>query len=225
MSRTFASVRYAWALLLSTQRWSAPAIFLVGLIAWVWNTPPLSVDTVRISLLVLFALAAWLGHSAGSVEEAGQELVSTSALGSAARLLVAKWMVAAAISAVFPLVMVAGSFAWSQYRVSRGFPPLLSADQTWASAVAVLVVAACGAAVGILVASLLPAHPGWGTGVLVLVALAQAAPGWPTVAMLTDTLPRIGQPIAPSLAVALAVGLVLTGGLLTAAVAVRRPAG
>ena len=121
--------------------------------------------------------------------------------------------------------MVAGSFAWSQYRVSRGFPPLLSADQTWTSAVAVLVVAACGAAVGILVASLLPAHPGWGTGVLVLVALAQAAPGWPTVAMLTDTLPRIGQPIAPSLAVALAVGLVLTGGLLTAAVAVRRPAG
>jgi hypothetical protein len=225
VSRASASVRYAWALLFSTQRWVAPALFLVGLIAWVWNTPPLSVDTVRISLLVLFALAAWLGHSAGSVEEAGQELVSSSSLGSAARLLLAKWTVAAVISAAFPSVMVTGSFAWSQYRVSRGLPPLLSAEQAWMSVIAVLVVAACGAAVGILVASLLPTHPGWGAGVLVLSSLAQAAPGWPTVAMLADTLPRIDQRAAPSVAISFAVGLALTGGVLMAAVAVRRPAG
>ncbi len=225
MNRTLASVRYAWALLFSTQRWAAPALFLVGLIAWVWNTPPLGIDTVRICLLVLFALAAWLGHATGSVEEAGQELISTSALGSAARLLLAKWTVAAAISAAFPVLMVAGSFALSQDRVSQGFPPLLSADQAWSSAAAILVVAACGAALGVLVASLLPAHPGWGTTVLVLAALSEAAPGWVPVPILADALPGIDQPVASGLFVALAMGLALTGGLLATAITARRPVG
>lgn len=225
MSRTIASLRYAGALLFSTQRWAAPALFLVGLIAWVWNTPPFSVDTVRISLLVLFALAAWLGHSAGTVEEAGQELISSSALGSAVRLLLAKWTVAAVISAAFPVVMVAGTFAWSQRRVSQGFPPLLSADQAWTSAAAVAVIAACGAALGILVASLLPTHPGWGTVALVLAALSQATPGWVPVPILADALPGIDQPVAPGLFAALAIAAVVTTGLLAAAIAVRRPAG
>lgn len=225
MSRALASVRYAWALLFSTQRWAAPALFLVGLIAWVWNTPPFSVDTVRICLLVLFALAAWLGHATGTVEEPGQELISTSVLGSAARLLLAKWTVAAAISAVFPVLMLAGTFAWSEHRVSQGSPPLLNADQAWTSAAAVLVVAACGAALGVLVASLLPAHPGWGTMALALAALSQAAPGWVPVPILADALPGIDQPVAPGLAIALAIAALLTAALLAAAGAVRRPAG
>jgi hypothetical protein len=225
MSRTLASLRYAWALLFTTQRWAAPALILVGLIAWVWNTPPLSIDTVRISLLVLFALATWLGHTAASVEDAGQELVSTSVLGSAPRLLLAKWTVATALSAAFPLLLVVGSYVWSERRVAAGADPLLSADQAWASAAAVLLIAACGAALGVLVASLLPARPGWGTAVLVLASLSQAAPGWVPVAQLASALPGIDQPVGTDLLLAAAISLALTGGLLASAIAVRRPAG
>lgn len=225
MSRFFAALRYAWALLFTTQRWAAPALILVGLIAWVWNTPPLSIDTVRIALLVLFALAAWLGHATGTVEEAGQELVSTSALGSPPRLLLAKWTVAAALSAAFPLVMVVGSYLWSERQVAAGGDPLLSADQAWASGASVLLIAACGAALGVLVASLLPAHPGWGSAILVVVALSQAAPGRVPVARLANALPGIGQPVGTDLLLAIAISLALTAGLLAAAVSLRRPAG
>lgn len=221
----FAAIRYAWALLFTTQRWAAPALLLIGLIAWVWNTPPLSIDTVRIALLVLFALAAWLGHATGTVEEAGQELVSTSALGSAAHLLFAKWTVAAALSAAFPLAMVVGSYLWSERLVAAGGDPLLNADQAWTSGASVLLIAGCGAALGMLVASLVPAHPGWGSAILVLASLSQAAPGWVPVARLANALPGIDQPVGTDLLQAAAISLALTTGLLAAAVAVRRPAG
>lgn len=225
MSRVLASLRYVAALLFSTQRWAAPSLILIGLMAWVWITPPIGIDTVRVSLLVLFALAAWLGHATGSVEESGQEQVSTSSLGSAAGLLAAKWALAAAVAAVFPTLLVSGWWAWGQQRAAVGSTPPLSADQAWTSILAVLVVAATAAALGVLAASLLPGHPGWASMILVLAVLSQAVPGWVPVARISAALPQAGQPPGVELAVALAVGAVLAAGLFAAAAAVRRPAG
>lgn len=225
MTRPAAALRYVGSLLFSTQRWVAPSLVLIGLMAWVWVTPPLGIDTVRVSLLVLFALAAWLGHATGSVEEAGQELVSTSSLGSAALSVVAKWTVAAALAAAFPALFVVGGCAAGVQRVSAGSIPMLGVDQAWTSLLAVVVVAATGAALGILVASLLPGHPGWGSTVLVLAGLSQAIPGWVPVSTVSAALPQPQHAPGPDLAVALVLGAVLAAGLLAAAVAVRRPAG
>jgi hypothetical protein len=225
MSRVLASLRYVASLLVSTQRWAAPSLILVGLMAWVWITPPIGIDTVRVSLLVLFALAAWLGHATGSVEESGQEQVSTSSLGSASGLLAAKWAIAAAVAAVFPTLLISGWWTWGRQRAAVGSPPPLSDDQAWASILAVLVVAATAAALGVLVASLLPGHPGWASVILVLVGLSQAVPGWVPVSTLSSALPQPGNSPGVELAVALAVGAVLAAGLLATAVAVRRPAG
>ena len=225
MTRLCAAVGYVAALLFSTQRWAAPTLVLIGLMAWVWVTPPLGIDTVRVSLLVLFALAAWLGHATGSVEEAGQELVSTSSLGSAALSVVAKWVVAAGLAAAFPAVLVTGAGAWGLRRAADGSTPPLGVDQAWTSLLAVLVIAATGSALGILVASLLPGHPGWGSTILVLAGLAQAVPGWVPVAAVSAALPASRQAPGAALAVALALGAILAAGLLAGAIAVRRPAG
>ena len=225
MIRLGSALRYAGALLFSTQRWAAPALILIGLMAWVWSTPPLSIDTVRVSLLVLFALAAWLGHATGSVEEAGQELVSTSSLGSAAVSLVAKWMVAASLAASFPTLFIFGGCSWSLQRASDGSIPLLGVDQAWTSVLAVLVVAASGAGLGILIASLLPGHPGWASTILVLAGLSQAVPGWVPVPAISAALPAQQHAPGADLAVVLALGAALAAGLLAAGVAVRRPSG
>lgn len=222
---TLAPVRYVAALLMATQRWAAPALILVGLIAWVWVTPPVAIDTVRIALIVQFGLASWLGHATGTAEDAGQELISTSCHGSATGLLVAKWATGAGLAAVFPLLLVVGTWIAGLPVAQRGEQPPLTGDQAWASGAAVVVVAVAGAALGVLVASVLPGHPGWAATVLILAGLSQAVPNGLPVPILAAALPEPGRPMGPDLVVALAVTVVLGAGLLVAARLLRRPAG
>ena len=222
---TLAPVRYVAALLMTTQRWAAPALILVGLIAWVWVTPPVGIDTVRIALIVQFGLASWLGHAAATAEDVGQELISTSCHGSATGLLVAKWATAAGLAAGFPLILVVGTWLAGLPVAQRGEQPPLTGDQAWASLVAVLVVAVAGAVLGVLVASVLPGHPGWAATVLILAGLTQAVPNGVPVPILAAALPEAGRPIGSDMVVALAVAPLLSAGLLIAARLLRRSAG
>ncbi len=216
--------RHVFAILLSTQRSAPPTLVLIVLIAWIWVTPPVNIDTVRVSLFAQFALAAWLGHATGGSEDPAQELISTSHLGSATRLLLAKWLTATAIAAAVPLVILAGTFSYDQF-VLRAQLPRFTPEQAVASAVAFVVVAVTGASLGVLATSTLPRHPGWATVALAILSLAQAAPWMAPVTPLAAALPARGQPLPAVLAPTVALGLLGGGALLAAARIIRRPAG
>lgn len=217
-----AAERYVWALLVATQRWAPPALVLVGLIAWIWVTPPVGVDTVRIVLVVLFALAGWLGHATATGEEPGQELIAVSNLGSATRLLLARWSVAAVLAVAFPLVMLVASCAYD--RLARPWePPGFTVAQAVAAALALLATAAAGAALGTLVAGVVPGRPGWAAGILILLSLGQAAPWLLPVPPLAAALPGRDQGLSLSLLLAVGLAGLLTAALLVAARVVRRP--
>lgn len=224
MKPSLGAERHVFAILLSTQRWAPPTLALIGMIAWIWVTPPTNTDTVRVSLFVQFALAAWLGHACGSSEEPAQELISTSHLGSATRLLLAKWSIATVIAAAVPLLILAGTLFYDQ-AVQRADPPLFTPEQAVASALAFVVVAVTGAALGVLAASVLPRHPGWVTAVLVILSLAQAAPWMAPVTPLAAVLPARGHPLPAALAPTVVLGVLGAGVLLAAARIIRRPAG
>lgn len=216
-----AAERYVLALLVSTQRWAPPALVLIGAIAWVWATPPVSLDTVRIVLVVLFALAGWLGHATASSEEPGQELITVSNLGSATRLLVAKGVVATVLATGFPLLLVVGTFVYG--RLDSSSEPIFTVPQLLAAAVGMIAVAATGTALGLLVSSLLPGRPGWAAGLLILLSLAQAAPWMLPVPILARTLPDREQPIEPAFLIGVGLAVLSAVGLLAAARAIRRP--
>lgn len=218
--RSLASLRYVLALLVTSQRWGPPAIVLIGLIAWIWITPPVGLDTIRITLVALFGLASWLGHATGSVEEPGQELISVSCRGSATRVLLAKWLVAASLAAVFPVILVVGAYLLGLPDPSRA---VFTGGQAAAAVLALLAVAAAGAALGILVVSALPGSPGWAAAVLVVVTLAQAAPWMIPVPILAAFLPGPGEPFGAGFYLGLGVAGVLTAAFLVAARALRRP--
>lgn len=225
MRAGLASLRYVLALLISTQRWAAPAIVLIGLIAWIWVTPPVGIDTIRITLLALFALASWLGYAVGTVEEPGQELISISCRGSLTGLLLAKWSTAVILAVSFPLLMLAGSYA-----AQPPEKPTFSDPQAAASLLALIGIAILGTALGALLASLLPGRPGWSAAILILVALAQASSTMP-VGILAAALPPSGPPlpaVPPPVTADFFLGLALTTlialALLTAARVVHRPA-
>jgi hypothetical protein len=213
--RVLPSARYVLALLVSTQRWAPPAIVLVGLIAWIWATPPVGLDTVRVTLLALFALASWLGHATGGIEEPGQELISVSCRGSWTRLLLAKWATATTLAVAFPVLMVAGGYGFDVF----------SGTQAAVAALALLAVAVTGAALGVLVTSIVPAHPGWATGALIIASLAQAVPGMAPVSLVAGLLPGRDQPVDPGLFLVLGLAGLLAAALLAAARGLRRPVG
>ncbi len=214
--------RYVLALLVTTQRWAPPALVLAGVIVWIWMTPPINLATVQIVLVVLFALAAWLGHATATSEEPGQELISVSNLGSATRLLLAKWTAAVVLSAVFPLLLVAGTFVVGKVRASSEPPPFTD-PQALAAALAMVLVAAAGAALGSLVATLLPGRPGWAAGVLILLGLAQAAPWMAPVSPLSASLPAAQDPPWVDFLIACSLAVLLAGALLAAARLLRHP--
>lgn len=222
MRPVLSAERYVLRLLVTTQRWAPPALVLAGTIAWIWVTPPVTIDTVRLVLVALFALAAWLGHATGTSEDPNQELISATCRGSAARLLVAKWSTAGVLAAMFPLAMLAGTAVYD--RVGRsGAAPTFTAGQTGAAAVALIAIAAAGAALGIVITSLLPDRPGWSTAVLVVAGLAQAAPWMAPVPWVAASLPGPGGAVTMALGLALAGTAVITAVLLGAATLCRRP--
>lgn len=214
--------RYVLALLVVTQRWAPPALVLVGGIVWIWMTPPINPDTVRIVLLALFALAGWVGHATATAEEPNQELITISNLGSATRLLLAKWTVAAGLSAIFPLILLAGTYLVGQLR-SATQPPPFTDPQALAAALAMILVAAAGAALGTLAASLFPGRPGWAAGTLILLSLAQAAPWLLPVPPLAAALPEGNQPVQWDFLLAGSLAVLLTAALLVGARLLRRP--
>lgn len=218
--RSLASLRYVLALLVTSQRWGPPAVVLIGLIAWIWVTPPVGLDTIRITLVALFGLASWLGHATGGVEEPGQELIAVSCRGSATRLLLAKWLVAATLAAVFPVLMVFGAYLLGLPDPTRA---VFTGGQVVAAVLASLAVAIAGAALGILVVSGLPGSPGWAAAILVVVTLAQAVQWMIPVPILAASLPGPGEPIGAGLLLGLGVAGVLTAAFLVAARALRRP--
>lgn len=200
-----AVARYLVAMLLRTQRAVGPSLVLVGLIAWVWSTPPVTLDTVRVVLLVLFGFAAWLGHATATVEDPAQESISISCCGSARRLLVVKWLLATLIALIFPLLMLLGTYAFGWFQV----------DAVAASGLALLATATLGAGAGTLVGVLLPSRPGWSVGLLVLLTLAQAVPNLSPVQLIAVALVVGSQPPAqwvlwPQLAAGLGSALLLT---------------
>ena len=154
MKTIAAPERYVFAVLVVTQRWAPPALVLVGLITWVWLTPPVDIDTVHITLVVLFALAAWLGHTTGDSEEPAQELITTSSQGSATRILIAKWLVAAVLAVAFPLVLLVAICTYD--RLLATAVPRFTTQQAVVALLALLAAAAVGAALGVLVARVFP---------------------------------------------------------------------
>ncbi len=209
----FAAVRYVAVLLLATQRWMPPAIMLVGLIAWLWVSPPVTMATVKFVLLALFALAAWLGFAAGAVEDAEKRQIAISTLGSARRLLVAQWLLAGVVAVVFPLTMLFG-YAVGGLLLGR---PVFTGQQVAAGAAAILVTAAAAAGIGLLVAQFLGGRPGWAAALLGCLSLAQAVPGVPPVGALLGTLPDQGPVRWSGVLVALGAGLAVAAGVLVAA--------
>jgi hypothetical protein len=217
-----ALVRYVLALLLTTQRWAPPSIVLIGLIAWIWVTPPIAVDTLRITMLALFALAAWLGHATGTAEDPSQELISVSCGGSATRGLCARWFVAAVLAASFPLLMLVGVHVYDLTHASQA--PIFTDAQATSAALALAGIAAAGAALGMLVASVLRGRPGWAAAILILISLAQAAPLMLPVPALASALPLADQPIGWGLFLGVLLAALLTLALLATTRVVHDPA-
>ncbi len=216
---TFAAPeRYVVALLFATQKWAAPALVLFGLIAWIWFTPPVGIDTVRITLLVVFALAAWLGHTTGVAEEPAQELISSSSHGSAARILIAKWSTATVVAVTFPLLLLAAICIDDLSAAT----PRFATQQALLAVIALLAAAATGAALGVLVAGIVPGHPGWAASILTVVSLAQAAPWIVPVPQLAASLPANGEMFRTTGLPVYGLVVILTATLLTAARLVRR---
>lgn len=224
MSLVAAPERYVLAHLVATQRWAPPTLVLIGIIAWIWATPPIGLDTVRLSMVALFALACWLGHATGSSEEPALELISTSCCGSPTRLLLAKWSTATGLAVGFPLLMLAGHCAYDLLLRSSG-RPAFSTAQAAASTIAFVAIAIGGAALGILATSIVPGHPGWAAGLLIIASLAQAAPWMLPVPPLAAALPVRDQPIPPSFLTAAALAVGIAAALLIAARLLRRPVG
>jgi hypothetical protein len=207
--------RYVFAVLVVTQRWAPPALVFVGLITWVWLTPPVDIDTVHISLVVLFALAAWLGHTTGDSEEPALELISTSSQGSATRILIAKWLVAAVLAVAFPLVLLVAICTYD--RLLATAVPRFTTQQAVVAGLALLAAAAVGAALGVLVAHVFPGRLGWAACILIIVSLAQAAPWMAPVPQLAATLPASGEPLPPTLLPTYGLVAIITATLLTGA--------
>jgi len=207
-----AGVQYVFAVALRTQRWAPPAILLVGLIAWVWSTPPVTLDTVKVVAIVEFALACWLGYTTVTSEEPGQEAITISCLGSIGRLVVARWIAAFTMAACFPLIMLLGNYALHVFKPE----PALAAG------LLLIATAACAAAVGALVGSLLPTRPGWAAGLLIIATLTQAVPYVAPVGLANGALAQTGLVAWPQLVAASGLGAVITIAALKAVVLLRR---
>ncbi len=217
---TFAAPeRYVVALLFATQKWAAPALVLFGLIAWIWFTPPVGIDTVRITLLVVFALAAWLGHTTGVAEEPAQELISSSGRGSAARILIAKWSTATVVAVTFPLLLLA---AICIDDLSGAATPRFATQQALLAVIALLAAQPRGPHSVCWSAGIVPGHPGWATSILTVVSLAQAAPWIVPVPQLAASLPANGEMFRTTGLPVYGLVVILTATLLTAARLVRR---
>ncbi|MFT4297271.1 MAG: hypothetical protein QM582_17860 [Micropruina sp.] len=211
MKNLTATVRYLGALLLSTQRWAPPAIILVGLIAWIWATPPLGIDTVRVILPVLFALASWVGHVLRTIEDAGEQQISVSCLGSATRLMLTEWALATVLAAVVPALLVTGIAC---YGLAVPTQAVFSGAQTLASLLAIVCVASTGSALGTVTALAVPSRPGWAAGLLILIGLLQASPWLAPTSQLANALPVAKGALGLDLLLGIGLAVVITGGLL-----------
>lgn len=214
MTGVLPTARYLGAVLLTTQRWAAPALVLAGLMVWIWVTPPLAIDTVRVMLPVLFALASWIGHVLGAIEDAGQESISISCRGSATRLLLTKWVLSALLAATVPGLLVSGA---AGYGLAVPTHAVFGAAQTIAGLVAIVGVACTGAALGTVTAVLLPTRPGWAAGLLILLGLLQASPWAAPTQQLANGLPETGGGPGLDLLVGSGLAVLITGGLLVVA--------
>lgn len=184
MRRAWAGVRYVWAILIGTQKWAPPAIVLTIGVVWVWAIPPVNLDTVKVVLLVLFALAAWLGFAVATAEDVTQRQISISQWGSARPMLVVEWGLATGLAVLFPVAMLVGYYTVGRLTGVRFFTGIAAV----AAGSALLVSAASAAAIGVMAARYLRGRPGWaGVGIL-LVSLTQAI-GWvPPVGWLSAAL-------------------------------------
>ncbi len=206
-----AGLRYVLAIALRTQRWAPPAIVLVGLIAWAWFAPPLMLSATNFVALLLFALASWLGYATATAEDPGQEAIAVSNYGSYGRLALARWAAAFLLAAPFPLILLFGSYFWHAF-TDR---PTLAA--VGAAGLLLLSTAACGAAIGALVGSLLPTRPAWAAALLFIAALGEAAPAIPPVGLGNPTLTPTGPEPLSQLILAIGLGLILAAAALTLA--------
>lgn len=206
--------RYLSAVLLTTQRWAPPALVLTGVIAWIWVTPPLGIDTVRVILPVLCALASWIGHVLGTIEDAGQESISISCAGSATRLLLTRWVLAAVLAATVPLLLVGGAFG---YGLAVPTHQVFGAGQTVAGLLAIGCVAGTGAALGAVTAALLPTRPGWAAGALILLGLLQLTPWLAPTSQLAKALPPDGGTPGPDLLIGAGLAAIIGAALVALA--------
>lgn len=181
---------------------------------WIWVTPPLGVDTVRVMLPVLFALASWIGHLLGTIEDAGQVMISVSCAGSATRLLLTKSVLATVLAATVPWLLVGGA---SGYGMAVPTHAVFSAAQTVAGMLAIGCVALTGAALGTVTAALLPKRPEWAAGLLILLGLLRASPWLATTSRLADALPPTPGALGLDLLIGSGLAVVLIGGLLVVA--------
>lgn len=215
-----ALVRYALALLVRGQGYLAPALlFATGLVVLTTNDRGPLAGTYAACALVLFASQAWLTAALVNAEDDTQRALTLVAAGGARRVLIAQ-------------VLAAGAAGVALTGAGLGYPLVAGRHTVTAAAIAVgalaqLVCAAAGLAVGLLCSRLVVRRTGYAvvTG-LVLVGAAVVVPGLPpvgpTVSLLSRDLPpeRMFAPLAGFAAVA--VVLVLASAAVAHVVAARQ---
>ncbi|SJM49347.1 hypothetical protein [Gulosibacter sp. 10] len=174
-----AAVAYCWAVLFHGQRWMPPVLGQ-GVIAWLLlGSPPVDASAVAAMLALSLPAVMWLAYSACCAEDAGQEEIAISAMGSFARMLVARGLAAAGAVVPVPLLVIAVG------AVSSGLPAAAGA-LAFAN---LLLILAAGAGIGVLLGALAPARPGWALLAIVLIMLlAVVVPHAPPVRIALEAL-------------------------------------
>lgn len=206
-----ALVRYTLTVLLHTQRWVAPTLALILTTVLVWTAPPISLDSVALTLSVLFPVAAWLAYATATLETPAHEHVVTSHTGSAGRVTAAKALTALLVTSFLPVATITAATTVAKW----------SPGQAGLALLAVLTTVSTGCALGTLTAALLPTRPGWALLGILLIALADllvpyAPPVHAYIAILTVDAPR---PV--SIVIATAGSLLSSTVLIAAAIRTR----
>ncbi|MDP3952995.1 hypothetical protein [Microbacterium sp.] len=155
-----ALIRYTVAALAHTQRWVASMLLLIATTTVLW-VPPFGVETLGLSLLILFPAAAWLAYATGTVETVSQAAVTITHAKSRTLVWIGKAITAFLIVVILPIASVLIAAA------GGGWPP----SDVVLAVVAIVTTAITGNSFGMLTAQAAPTAPGWAILMISLMAL------------------------------------------------------
>jgi hypothetical protein len=208
-----ALARYVAACCMNAQRWLAPGLIFLVVVAATNAAGEASAPNLSVDAVCLFPIAAWLTVATLNDEDASQLEISLAVAGGKVRLVGTKLAVAAGVAAALAAVSLIVTFV--------GDPGSLSAASLAAGALADALTIAGGVALGALCARPVISRTGTAVILIALVTLADAlVPYAPPERLALDALSSHRR--WPLLMVAIAATAFFVVLLLTAAAALGR---